>query len=358
MIGPVNHLHVEDLAVAMKELGFDVVVAGNTEALLPPTTLHEHGIVVHDAPPAAHDTPAGILANVRWIRRLVRDDQPDIVHAHWLCGFAAFAALARAKPLVSMAWGSDVLRANAVKNLANRIALHGSERAVADSQELLDRMVALGAPRERVALITHGVDLERFAPTDEPREAVRARLGLGPGRVVLGPRTLLPLYNPETIVEAFALVADEFPDARLVLLSLFTSEFGLADRIDPARVHLAGRIDHDAMADYFRAADVCVSIPSSDGSPRTVWEAMACGCPAIVSDLPWAKDMIVAGRDALIVPIEAESVAAAIRLTLREPDVAERLRINGRALAVASQGKDTAMRNLADLYLSVLGRPT
>jgi glycosyltransferase involved in cell wall biosynthesis len=176
--------------------------------------------------------------------------------------------------------------------------------------------------------------------------------------VVLGPRTLLPLYNPETIVEAFALVADEFPDARLVLLSLFTSDFGLADRIDPARVHLAGRIDHDVMADYFRAADVCVSIPSSDGSPRTVWEALACGCPAIVSDLPWVEGMIVAGRDALVVPIQAESVAAAIRLTLREPDVAERLSINGRALAVASQGKDSAMRNLADLYLSVLGRPT
>ncbi len=35
------------------------------------------------------------------------------------------------------------------------------------------------------------------------------------------------------------------------------------------------------MARYYQAADVCVSIPSSDSSPRSVWEAMACGCPVV-----------------------------------------------------------------------------
>ena len=109
MIGQVNHIHVEHLALAMVERGFDVIVAGDTEALFAPSTLRAHGIPVHDAPAAPHNTPLGVIRNVRWIRRLIRELRPDIVHAHWLCGFAAFSALAGARPLVSMAWGSDVL---------------------------------------------------------------------------------------------------------------------------------------------------------------------------------------------------------------------------------------------------------
>ena len=39
------------------------------------------------------------------------------------------------------------------------------------------------------------------------------------------------------------------------------------------RIHTIGYVTYERMADYYRAADVCVSIPSSDSSPRSVWEA-------------------------------------------------------------------------------------
>ena len=72
------------------------------------------------------------------------------------------------------------------------------------------------------------------------------------------------------------------------------------------------------MASYYQAADVCVSIPSSDSSPRSVWEAMACGCPVVVSDLPWVHELIEPERDALVVPIEAAALAGAIGRVLED----------------------------------------
>ena len=53
MIGPVNHPHVEHLALAMHERGLDVIVAGNAEPSLPPSVLAEAGIPVLHAPPRA-----------------------------------------------------------------------------------------------------------------------------------------------------------------------------------------------------------------------------------------------------------------------------------------------------------------
>ena len=162
MLGSVNHPHVEHLAIAMSERGFDVTVAGDTVPDLPPSTLPGAGISVLAAPGARRGSIRGLVEHVRWIRSLVRRLEPDIVHAHWLCGYAFFAALAGASPLVAMAWGSDVFAAGRVKTLANRFALRRAAIAMADSQALLDRLVELGAPSDRTVLVNWGVDLTRL----------------------------------------------------------------------------------------------------------------------------------------------------------------------------------------------------
>ena len=346
MLGPVNHPHVEHLALAMRERGLDVAAAGNAEPDLPPSQLPGAGIPVVDAPPAPRRTAAGAAAHVRWIRRLDRELRPDVVHAHWLCGYAAFAALAGASPLVAMAWGSDVLRADRIRTFANRIALRRSRIAMADSRALLERLVALGARREATVLLNWGVDLDAFTPVNGARPELRRQLGLAPGPVVLSPRSLTPVYNPETILAAFALVAETRPDAQLVM-----KHMGAGERLAVApRVHLVGHVPYERMASYYQAADVCVSIPSSDSSPRSVWEAMACGCPVIVSDLPWVHELIERERDALVVPIDAHALACAIERVLGGGELAAGLSRRGRLLAETHRDHRAEMDRLADVY--------
>ena len=166
MLGSMNHPHVEHLALAMRERGFDVAGGRATCA----------------EPAAARSCPARACrrcsrrsqcaaaraarrAHVRWIRRLLRDWRPDIVHAHWLCGFACFAALAGAEPLVAMAWGSDVLRAERLKRLAEpgRAAPRGAgDGRLAGARGRDGRSRRPTAPE--MLLMSWGVDLERFRP--------------------------------------------------------------------------------------------------------------------------------------------------------------------------------------------------
>jgi glycosyltransferase involved in cell wall biosynthesis len=64
---------------------------------------------------------------------------------------------------------------------------------------------------------------------------------------------------------------------------------------------------------YSIDADVVVSIPTSDSSPASVYEAMACKTPVIISDLPWFEGKFEKDRDLLVVPVRnVEKLANAI----------------------------------------------
>jgi L-malate glycosyltransferase len=355
MLGTVNHPHVEHLATAMAERGFDVTVGGDALAELAPSTLPAAGVDVRVAPRHRRGTALGAGAHVRWIRGLMRDERPDVVHAHWLCGFACFAALAGAEPLVSMAWGSDVFRARRLQRLADRVALRRSVLALADSEALLDAIVDLGAQREACMLVNWGVDLETFAPASATeRRALRERLGLGPGPVVLGPRSLMPVYNPRVLVDAWSEIAARRGDVQLVLKHMGVEREELGPLPYADRVRVVGHVDYERMADYYRVADVCVSIASSDSAPRSVFEAMACGAPCVLSDLPWVHEQMVDGREALVVPIDARSVARAIERLLDSDELARLVAGNGRAFVELHHDRAVHMDRLATTYRSLL----
>jgi glycosyltransferase involved in cell wall biosynthesis len=351
LLGPLAPPHVVDQAVAMKDRGFDVHVGGDAEEVLHDPTLERAGIPVHSPPVARRRTPLGMLATGRWIRALAREIEPDVVSAHWLPSFGFAAAIAGARPLALTAWGTDIYEAGRLMRFADRYALRRADLVMADADNILDECVALGANRARTANVQWGVDLSLFGPGD--RAAAKRSLGLGPGPVVMSPRSFMPVYNIPTIIEAFGRVGDEFPDAQLVLKHIGTLQIELPELPHPDRVHVIGRVPYERMADYYRAADIVVSLTSADATPRTVWEAMACGCAVVVSDLPWVRDRLEPGRDVRTVPVDAGALAATILDLLREPDVAERMATAGRRLIERELDRDGQMDRLAGLYRDV-----
>jgi glycosyltransferase involved in cell wall biosynthesis len=171
---------------------------------------------------------------------------------------------------------------------------------------------------------------------------------------VLSPRSLAPVYNIPTILAAFERVGDDLPDAQLVLKHMAVTDSRLGELPHPDRVHLVGHVPYETMADYYRAADVCVSIASSDSSPRSAWEALACGCPLVVSDLPWVHELIEPDRHAVVVPIDSAAVAAAIGRVLSDQPLAARLAAEGRTLVEEHRDSRAEMDRLADAYRALL----
>lgn len=353
ILGPLGPPHVEDQAAALAERDFEVIVGGNALEGLEETGLEARGIPVHESPAAPRGTPWGIALTTRWTRRLYREVRPDVVQAHWLPGFGFAAAAAGAKPLAVTAWGSDVHRAGRAMRAASSFAVRRADLVLADAADLIDGCVALGAPRERTALIQWGVDLATFTPASEPeRSRLKESLGLGPGPVIMSPRSLMPVYNIPTILEAFATVGSRVADAQLLIKHMGEGsvQTELPPPPHPDRVRMVGNVPYERMADFYRVADVVVSVATTDGSPRSVWEAMACGAACVLTDLPWFGDMIVPGENAVAVPVkDAPALAAAILSLLDDPGLRSRIAAGGRALVRERLDREAQMDRLAEL---------
>ena len=349
MLGTTNSPHVEDLAVELRDRDIEIVVGGETAPNLPSSTLPSRGVRVEPAPMGWGGIQ--LVRRVRWVRRLVREVRPDVVHAHYLVESPFHAVLGGVRPLVATAWGTDVLAGRRVGRLRSLLVSRRADLLTADSQALLDAVAALGARRSRLRLINWGVDLDTFSPG---RTEARKRLGLADVPIVLAPRALKRVYNPETVVSAFGHLADEFPEALLVLKHYGNLPPSLAGLRLRDNVRIVGHVPIEELADYYRAANVCVSISSSDSSPRTVWEAMACGCPCVVSDLRWVHELITDGHDAVVTQIDARRVAGAIGRILRDDELAVSLAENGRSLVERHHSRSTEIDRLIDAYRAVL----
>ncbi len=107
-----------------------------------------------------------------------------------------------------------------------------------------------------------------------------------------------------------------------------------------------------------KSADVCVSVSRREGCPNAVIEAMACGCPLVVSDIPPHRELLDDETAFFADPADPPHVAEAIVQVLTQPDKARRRA--ARAQARAEQWTpSTIAGQYEDVYRDLLscGRP-
>ena len=285
---------------------------------------------------------------------LVRKSEPDLLFIQYAQGLWSWLAPLTGRPLVVCAMGGDVLTAEqGAPNLPERKATQGLLRRaglVLCSSEHLNSEVQRLHPRGRIVTANWSPDSNTFLPDD--KDKARQALGISKGAwTVFSPRGMQPFYRIEQIAEAFALACGQKAEARLLLTTFRaeaeyleqvrarTRELGIADRtifLPPQNAH--------GMATCFRAADVCVSFPVSDGMPQTFWEATACEAPMVMSDLPHYNKTIRHGQHALLAGPHTQDLAAALRQLLTDPTLGPKLARSAQELAQEHGSNSTPAR--------------
>jgi glycosyltransferase involved in cell wall biosynthesis len=181
-------------------------------------------------------------------------------------------------------------------------SVRASRLVVAVSEHVGDDLAErLGYPRDRVRVIYHGVDHERFRPDRRAREPF-----------LLYPANWWPHKNHELLLEAFGLVRAERPDLRLALTGA-----GHPGRL-PEGVSSLGRVPDDRLADLYRSAAALVFPSLYEGFGLPPLEAMACGCPVAVSRVGALPE--VCGEAAVYFdPTSVEDIARGIGDVLDRP---------------------------------------
>lgn len=297
------------------------------------------------------------LLLIRLVER-IKAIRPDAVHC-WLLQMETLGGLAAAltrTPWIFSERSSEGCYPPTWKNrLRTKVA--NLANAIVSNSDAGDRYWRTRASaRVKRFVIPNGLPLDEIdaaVPATEEQTGIGANvpLVLAAGRIDEG-------KNLATFVRAVGLLAPKRTvravccgdgHLRQSVQQLIT-DAGLADRVT-----LAGYVSN--LWSWMKRANVLVSTSRFEGRPNVLLEAMACGCPLVVSDIAAHRE-ILDDRSALFINSEdPRNVADAIQSVLDSPSAAEERAASARARA-AQFSKAAAGRAYMDVYREVLARRT
>ena len=229
-------------------------------------------------------------------------------------------------PLVSLwdTWVSDRGRfapgSAASRALAriDRAAFRAADLVIADTQQHVTFFARIsGLPSSRFAVCLVGAEERVFHPPWQPTGDF---LFVG---------KLIPLHGLETILAAARLVPD---------LGITIAGRGQLDRLletRPDNVDWIDWIDYERLGDAYRKARCALGIFGTSPKaarviPNKVFQAIACGTPMITADTPAARELLVDGESAFLVPPgDPEALAAALRRAAHDEGLLARIAEGG-----------------------------
>ncbi|MBB3732449.1 glycosyltransferase [Nonomuraea dietziae] len=319
------------LAVA-RELGREhrvTIYSRRDGADLKARTKLSQGVTVEtiDAGPAedlSADQVAPFLPDVgAYLMSRWQQDRPDVIHAHsWTGGLAAVAGAKGLGVPVIQTFHHSFGTVQSAKTLKlEQVLGRRADAVVAGCGDEESELIRMGVPRNHIAVVPYGVDVERFR-----RQGAAAARGTRKRLLHVGPLSVD--RGAPTVVRALAAV----PDAELVvaggppadglsddrdarrLLNL-AEQAGVADRIT-----VLGQVPKASVAKLMRSADLVMSLPREAPAGTVALEAMACGVPVIASAVGAHLDSVVDGVTGLLVPPDRPAqTARLVRELLADP---------------------------------------
>jgi glycosyltransferase involved in cell wall biosynthesis len=297
----------------------------------------------------------------------------DVVHLHWPYIFGSeltwFACRALRKPYV-VTYHIDLVGAGLRAPLFAAYQRIWGPRVVGDAAEVfavsLDHFRSTAGARwaasrrTPVREVSNGVDLSRFSPG--PRDAARGRLGIDrDASVALFVAALDRAHHYKGL--GFVLEAmGDLPGAQLVVVGDgdLRAEYeakAQSRRLD-GRVRFVGAVSHDVLPDYYRAADLTV-LPSTqtESFGLVLAESLACGTPAVATNLPGVRSVVEDGVTGRLVPIGSSvAISRAVAELLADADARRAMGEAGRRKAVERYDWRRIGRQLDNAYAEVLAR--
>jgi glycosyltransferase involved in cell wall biosynthesis len=286
---------------------------------------------------------AGGMSPFRWrdvprlvvsLRRVIKRLQPDLLHAGPIQTCAFIAVLTGFRPILTMSWGFDLMKddiRNAWWQWVTRYTLRRSTYFTSDAEVTREKAVAYGMNAQRTVVFPWGVDLEHFSPLADDRQPDE-------GFTLFCNRSWEPNYGVDVVARAFVKAAAQRDDISLMLLGGGSQGTVIRDILMGSgvmdRVTFPGHISQADLPRYYRLADLFISASHVDGSSVSLMEALACGLPCVVSDIPANKEWVADGVNGWIFPDgDVDALAGIILKAVEQRESLARIGGNARATA-------------------------
>jgi glycosyltransferase involved in cell wall biosynthesis len=308
-------------------------------------------------------TRNGYWSYVWTLQNLLRSEQPDLLLTYnWGAIDAILGACGRPRqPLVHHECGfgaEEAEKLNMARVFARRVLLRRAFAVAVTSKTLHDIALAkFKVPRKKLHWIRTGIDLQRFRPS-MPRDW-RRDIGVREDEVLFGfVGGLRPEKNLPLLIRAFSQA--QVANSRLVLmgdgaerqrLEAIAAASGVRDR-----VIFAGRVPDPAVC--LPALDVFVLSSCTEQTSNALLEAMACGLPAVSTDVGDSAELLGGSGSPVIVPTgDVTAYAIALKTLAGSQALRQCLGLANRQRCLSRYQLDQMVTEYEELYMSACGEP-
>lgn len=363
--------HVVLLNAGLDPTRYDTLLVtgteGSTEGSLRDLAEAE-GIRVETVPELGREiSPLSDARTLMKLYRLMRRERPHVVHTHMAkAGFVGrVAAKLAGVPVIVHTFHGHVFhgyfspRKTEVFLTMERACARMSNRIVTISPRLQQEIAAYGVTSpERISVIPLGFDLAKYAAVQRDSGAFHQALDLPAQATLIGAvGRLVPIKNISLLLRSLVIARRAEPNLHLVLVGDGEMRAALA-----AESKTLGLQDAVTFAGWQRDlplvyADLAAVVISSDneGTPASLIEAMASGCPVISTSVGGVPDIISDGETGRLVPPGSpEALAAALLALVREPEATQRMAAQARQFALSTFQGQRLINDVDRLYQQLL----
>lgn len=266
--------------------------------------------IVHRRPKYFHKLQKFLYATkVFDFRQILREIKPDILHSGYVWKDGLLAAASGFRPHLSMPWGTDIIEQaeNYVLCLwITKYVMNHSDMVTCDA-EIVKQMIIkqTGFPAEKIIVFPWGLELGQFNP-DVDGSMIKKKLGWKDNIIIIMNRNFYPIYGIDYFIKALPEVIRTCPEVRALFIGRGPLEKELYQMVKEYRVdnyvHFIGWIPLREMPKYLNASDIYISSSLTDGASMCLLEAMACGLPVVVTDIPAILEWVKDGYNGYVVP--------------------------------------------------------
>ncbi len=257
-------------------------------------------------------------------RHLTREIKPDIIHAGPIQTCAFIAILSGFRPVLTMSWGFDLMddvHKNKWMEWVTRYTLKHSTFFISDANITRDMALQYGMNPEKTMVFPWGVDLTHFnVKTFKPENVETFTLFCN--------RSWEPRYGVDVLAKAFVKVAATKPEVGLILLNGGSQAAAIRQILQNGgvfeRVYFGGQVSQTDLPNWYHRANLYISPSHVDGSSVSLMEALACGLPCLVSNIPANKEWVTEGENGwLFEDGNADMLAEKILLAIKNNSLAK-----------------------------------
>ena len=300
--------------------------------------------------------PAGYFLNAPFLRRILRANTPDLLHAHYASGYGTLSRLAAFSPTILSVWGSDVSGfpyESRRKEALIRKNLKAADFLWATSPALKRQTERFVAPKRAIRITPFGVDCEQFRPgLARPAE----------DQFVVGTvKGLEPAYGIDRLLRAFALLKGTPPRGmrpRLVIagegvlkhsLEQLARQLGISDDTE-----FTGPVAYERVPTLLNSFSAFVALSVNESFGVAVLEASACGLPVVVSDAGGLPEVVLDAKTGFVIPQgDPEKAFLALKRLGDDKQLASDLGNNGRRFVVDHYSWKDSVSSVEAAYDSI-----